>query len=407
MGTGDGVESMTIEKALAEIVWYPRTGETETLALVDCPGRVLAHDVVALGPVPAHASSAMDGYAFRHADAGGRLPVHGRVAAGHPLGEPLAQGCAVRIFTGGMMPEGADTVAMQEDCLAEGDFVQLPDGLAAGANCRQAGDDITAGTRVLTAGTRLRPQDIGLAASVDQAALEVHRRPKVGLLTTGDELRAPGDALPPGCVRDSNRHTIGAALRLLGATVTDYGIVADDRDLIRTVLSRAAAENDLVLSTGGVSVGDEDHVKPAIEEIGRLRFWRLPIKPGRPVAVGDIGGTPFVGLPGNPVSALVSFWLIGRPLLLHLMGVTDLHVPGFLVNAKFEHRRSPGRREFLRGRLESDEKGTVHALVYRSASSGMLASLTWSDGLVEISEEHGDVHDGDRVRFVPYAALLS
>ncbi|MFD0441157.1 molybdopterin molybdotransferase MoeA [Streptomyces chartreusis] len=411
------VESLTLETAIAQISTLARPEGAEALPLARCPGRVLAETVVADEPVPAHASSAMDGFAFRHEDfrsgssaagrPGRRLPIQGRVAAGHPLDEDLWLGHAVRIFTGGMMPAGADTVAKQEDCVSDGFFVELPPGIDAGANCRGAGDDMTPGTRVLLPGVRLRPQDIGVAAAVGRDSLSVHRRLRVGLATTGDELRAPGEVLPPGCVRDSNRHTIGAALRSLGAEVTDYGILRDDRALIRTTLDKAAGENDLVLSTGGVSVGDEDHVRPAVQDIGSLAFWRLPIKPGRPVAVGDIAGTPFVGLPGNPVSVLIAFWLIGRPLLLHLAGATDLSVARFPARADFDHRHGPGRREFLRGRFRLDETGSARVAAYRSSSSGMLTSLTWSDGLVEIHEGTGDVHAGDLVSFIPYSELLS
>ena len=408
MGTSGVIESITIEQAEATIGGYPRAEGRETLVLVDCLGRVLAEDLVAVDPVPAHASSAMDGFAFRHQDlsSDNHMPIQGQVAAGHPLDQSLRAGHAVRIFTGGMMPVGADTVAMQEDCLVHGSFVDLPEDVAAGANCRPAGDDIRRGTSVLVAGTRLRPQDIGVAASVGRDRLTVHRRLKVGLATTGDELRAPGEPLPAGCVRDSNRHTISALVRSMGAEVTDYGIIRDDREWIRTTLQRAAGENDLVLSTGGVSVGDEDHVRPAVQEVGHLAFWRLPIKPGRPVAVGDVRGTPFVGLPGNPVSSMVAFWLIARPLLLHLSGATQLGVDRFPVLASFEHRHSPGRREFLRARLHVDAAGDTCASVYRSSSSGMLSSMTWSDGLVEIVESDGDVHVGDRVRFVPYSSLM-
>jgi molybdopterin molybdotransferase len=409
----DRAESITVEEAVTAIAGYPSPGGRETLPLADCLGRVLADDIVAAEPVPAHASSAMDGYAYRHADLAhgatsiSRLPIQGRVAAGHPLDEQLRDGYAVRIFTGGVIPAGADTVAMQEHCTTDGSYVELPMSTQVGANIRLAGDDIASGTRVLTAGARLRPQDIGLAASVGLAALRIHRRVKVGLATTGDELRAPGEPLPAGCVRDSNRHTIGALLRGLGAEVTDYGNLRDDRDHISDTLARAAAANDLVVTTGGVSVGDEDHVRPAVEAIGKLAFWRLPIKPGRPIAVGDIGGTPFVGLPGNPVSVMVAFFVIGRPLVLHLSGATELGARRFPVIADFEHRRAPGRREFLRGRLLLDQSGTAMVSVYRSNGSGMLSSLTWSDGLVDIPEQQGDVRPGDRVQFIPYSELMS
>ncbi len=402
-------QSLTVEAAIAALIEFPRAQGTETLPLIECEGRVLAESIVAAEPVPAHANSAMDGYAFRHADlqASHRLPLQGRVAAGHPLGEELLPGHAVRIFTGGMVPDGADTVAMQEVCHADDDSVELPTDIERGTNVRPIGDDITAGTQVLEAGTRLRPQEIGLAASVNRASLDVHRRIKVAIATTGDELRSPGEDLPPGFIRDSNRHTLGAALRALGADVTDYGVLRDDEELIRTTLAAAAADHDLVFSTGGVSVGDEDHVKPAVEAIGTLAFWRLPIKPGRPVAVGDIQGTPFVGLPGNPVSVMIAFWLIGRPLLLHLAGATPRELARFPAVADFDHARPPGRREFLRGRLRLDESGQARATVYKASGSGMLSSLTWADGLVEVHEDTGDVNVGDAVRFIPFSELLS
>lgn len=416
MTTSGVIEPVTVEEAVAVLSRYARAGGTETLPLADCLSRILAADVTAPCAVPAYASSAMDGYAFRYRDlhpdgypagwSNNTLPVQGRVAAGHPLGEELRAGHAVRIFTGGMLPAGADTVAMQEHCTAGGPFVELPPGLPAGANCRAAGDDIAEGARVLAAGTRLRPQDIGVAASTGRDSLPVHRRVRVAVAATGDELRPPGEPLPPGCVRDSNRHTISALVRLLGAEVSDYGVIRDDRDLIVATLAAAAAANDLVITTGGVSAGDEDHVRPAVQEAGSLAFWQLPVKPGRPVAVGDVTGTPFVGLPGNPVSAMTAFWLIGRPLLLHLSGATELGFARFPVTADFAHRHRPGRREFLRGRLITGEARRPRVSAYRSASSGMLSSLTWSDGLVEILEDDGDVRPGDIVRFTPYSLLM-
>jgi molybdopterin molybdotransferase len=405
----DGQPRVSIEQAVELLRRYPRPGGLDTVELTAALGRFLAEDVVAGQPVPAHASSAMDGYAFRHADlvSGTPMPLAGRVPAGHPLDAALPPGHAVRIFTGGMMPEGADTVAMQEDCTTDEACVRLPAAIAPGAHCRDAGDDIAAGTTVLTSGTRLRPQDLGIAASADRATLPVHRLLRVGLLATGDELRPPGMPLPPGCVRDTNRHTIGAAARALGARVNDYGVAPDDLDTISDMLATAAAENDLVISTGGVSVGDEDHVKPAVEKIGHLDFWRLAVKPGAPIAVGEVAATPFVGLPGNPVSSLVSFWLIGRPLLLHLMGATELEVVRYPAIADFEHHHRPGRREFLRARTCPRPDGTLSVATFHSTGSGMLSSLSWSDGLVEILEDQGDVHRGDTVRFVPYTALLS
>jgi molybdopterin molybdotransferase len=264
---------------------------------------------------------------------------------------------------------------------------------------------VAEGSTVLTLGARLRPQDIGLATSVGREMLTVRRRVNVGVIATGDELRAPGQPLPPGCIYDTNRYTVSAALEALGARVTMYPSAIDTSGAIRAAFLQAAEDNDLVISTGGVSTGDEDYVKSVVEDVGSLDFWRLPIKPGRPIAVGEVRGTPFVGLPGNPVSALVTFWLIGRPLVLQLMGASASDPVRFPVIAEFEHERQPGRRELLRARLEYGTDGRLGAQTHHSTSSGVLSSLTWSDGLVEIPEDSGDVRVGDVVSFIPYHGL--
>jgi molybdopterin molybdotransferase len=400
------LSSMTISDALARIRARGPVDGAEQLDLAASLGRVLAEDIVAERPVPAHDSSAMDGYAFRFSDLTPerRMPIQGRVAAGHPLGEPLLPGFAVRIFTGGVMPAGADTVALQEDCDVHGGSVVLP-ALKRGANRRPAGEDMAAGAVVLSRGTRIRPPDIGVATAVGRTALTVHRQVSVGVVSTGDELRPPGRPLPPGCIHDTNRRTVTASLRALGARVTDYGIVPDRREHIRDAIANAALENDLVISTGGVSVGDEDHVRAAVEGVGTLEFWRLPLKPGRPIAVGAFGDVPFVGLPGNPAAAMVGFWLVGRPFVLRLMGLAEVDFPRFPVPADFRHARTPGRREFLRCRLVTDSAGTARAQVYPKAGSGMVRSLSWADGLVEILEDSGDVEVGDIVRYIPYSVL--
>jgi molybdopterin molybdotransferase len=230
---------------------------------------------------------------------------------------------------------------------------------------------------------------------------------RVAVLATGDELRAPGEPLPPGCIYDSNRHAIAAALRGLGADVTEFGLVPDRLEVIRDTLAAAATDHDLVISSGGVSAGEEDHVRPAVLEIGTLDFWKLALKPGKPVAVGEVAGTPFIGLPGNPVSAMITFWLIARPLLLRLMGAIELTPPRIPVIADFHQRHAPGRREYLRARMRRDCDGTLHAENYPSTSSGMMSSLVWSSGLVEIDENKGDVEVGDVVDFLSYDALLS
>lgn len=401
------VRSLGIDDALARLRRHVPVQDVEQVPLLEALRRVLAEDVLAPCPVPAHDSSAMDGYALRFDDLDGNrvLPVRGRVAAGHPMDGPLEPGTAARIFTGGAMPAGADTVAMQEHCTFLDGYVTVPPGLQAGENRRLAGEDVALGSTALARGVRLRPQDIGMATSVGREAVTVRRRVRVGVIATGDELRAPGEPLPPGCIYDSNRPTVAAALAALGAHVTTYPSVVDTPAAITSALIGAAAENDLVISTGGVSSGEEDHVKAVVEEVGSLDFWKLPLKPGRPIAVGEVAGTPFVGLPGNPVSAMITFWLIGRPLVLHLMGVSDTDPMRFGVVAAFHHRRRPGRRELLRAQLRPAADGTLCAKTHHSSSSAMLSSLTWSDGLVEIPEETGDVCVGDVVRFIPYQSL--
>lgn len=396
-----------IEDALARIRTHPPVADLEQIPVPGALRRILAEDVVASFPVPAHDSSAMDGYAFRFTDltSDRTLRIEGRVAAGHPLDRPLVPGTAARIFTGGAMPDAADTVAMQEHCLVADGSVTVPAGLRLGDNRRHAGEDVAEGAIVLRRGTRLRPQDMGLATSVGRETLTVRRRVNVGVIATGDELRSPGQPLPLGCVFDTNRYTVSAALEALGVRVTMYPSVVDTKAAIKAALLRAAADNDLVISTGGVSSGDEDHVKSVVEDIGSLDFWRLPLKPGRPIAVGDVRGTPFVGLPGNPVSAMVTFWLIGRPFVLQVMGASTGDPVRFPVVAAFRHDHRSGRREFLRARLQRDAAGRLSAQTHHSTSSGVLSSLTWSDGLVEIPESFGNVRPGDVVSFIPYHGL--
>ncbi|MGD9527363.1 molybdopterin molybdotransferase MoeA [Pseudonocardia sp.] len=400
-------EGLSLDEAVARIRRRPVVGDVERVPVGDALHRVLAADVVSPLPVPAHDSAAMDGYAFRHADlADGRvLPVRGRVAAGHPDVAELDPGTAVRIFTGGMLPAGADTVAMQEHCTVTDRLVTVPADLVRGANVRRAGNDVRPGTTVLVEGTRMRPQDVGIAAAVGRAELLVRRRVRVGVVATGDELRAPGEPLPPGCIHDSNRHTIGAALRALGAVVVDAGVVGDRRSAVRDALVAVARSADLVVTTGGVSAGDEDHVRAALQDVGTLDFWKLPLKPGRPVAVGAVGGVPVVGLPGNPVSAMVTFWLVARPFVLHLMGAAPTEPTRFGVVAAFTHRHRRGRRELVPARLRAGASGDLLAERFRAVDSGMLSALTWSDGFVEIPEDAGDVSPGDTVSYLPYDGL--
>ncbi|HTO80984.1 MAG TPA: gephyrin-like molybdotransferase Glp [Methylomirabilota bacterium] len=391
--------------------------ESERLPLARCVGRILAAPVTAAIDVPPHDNSAVDGYAvyFEDLQAEGetRLPVSGRATAGHPLGRPAGRRAAVRIFTGAVMPAGEngapgpDTVMMQEDCRLDGGDVVIRPGIKRGANRRRAGEDVRTGREILAAGARLRPQDVGLAASVGCTDLLLYRPLRVAVFSTGDELLEPGAAPALGKVYDSNRYTLRALVEQLGASVSDLGILADRGDAIRTALAEAAAAHDLLIASGGVSAGEEDHVKAAVEARGRLHFWRLAIKPGRPIAFGqvDAGGrpVPFIGLPGNPVAAMVTFLRIARPMILRLMGAKDLAPTLFPVRADFDHRKKRDRREWVRARLVPDGAGGLLARKFPRDGAGILSSLVEADGLVELPEGLTQLSAGSMVDFLPFS----
>lgn len=384
-------------------------------ALDAAVGRVLAADVVAGMNVPPHDNSAVDGYAVRHADlavdADTILPVVGRVAAGHAPPEAVGA-VAVCIFTGAPMPPGFDTVMMQEDAVPDGDRVILRSGLKKGANRRLAGEDVQAGSVVLPAGRRLRPQDVGLAASIGLTRLPVRVGLRVALLSTGDEVTEPGWPLPPAGIYDSNRYTVAALLRGMGCTVTDLGILPDRLDRIAAALSGAADGHDLIVTTGGMSTGEEDHVKAAVEAAGNLHFWRLAIKPGRPVALGQLrrpsgaGTVPLVGLPGNPVATMVTFLMVVRPLIERLMGWDAPEPPRFPVRAAFDYKKKRDRREYVRVTLRTAEDGALDAVRFPRDGAGVLSSMADADGLVELGEDLTRVTPGDTVRYLPLGLLL-
>ncbi|MGL4962204.1 MAG: molybdopterin molybdotransferase MoeA [Inquilinus sp.] len=407
-----GDRLLSVEEAVAEFrSRLAGVADMETVPLAVAEDRFLAEDLVADRSVPPHANAAVDGYAVHFDDlspgAPSTLPVTGRAAAGHPFAGPVLRGTAIRIFTGAPLPAGPDTVVMQEDCMVAGDRVILPPGLRRGAHVRQAGDDIRAGDTVLTAGRRLGPAEIGLAASLGRAALPVRRTLRVAVLSTGDELRDPGRPVAEGQIYDANRYLLTALLRQLGCDVADRGIVPDRADAMQSALAAAAAETDAIVTSGGVSVGDEDHVKAALEAAGgRLHHWRLAIKPGKPVALGQLGDAAFLGLPGNPVAAMVTFLLVARPLLLHLAGAEPLPLRRFPVAAGFAHGKKPGRREFLRAVLETDPSGALVASRHGREGAGMLSSLAGAEGLVELPEDVTAVAPGDPVAYIPLSALI-
>jgi molybdopterin molybdotransferase len=382
----------------------------ESVKLVQAVGRCLAEDLVSPRDVPAFDNTAVDGYAFAHADgmreAGVRLAlVPGRAAAGHPFMGTLPSGTALRVLTGAVMPAGADTVALQEAVEVTGDAVVVPAGLKRGANRRLAGEDVRAGQAVLQAGTRLRPQEVGLAAELGRDRLQVFERLKVAVLSTGDELVEPGSALPPGGVFDANRYILASLLAALPVQVTDLGIVRDEPLAIRATLEAAAAQHHVILTTGGASRGDEDHVVRSVAELGRLDFWQIAMKPGRPLAFGRLGEAVFVGLPGNPVATMVCFLLFARPVLLRLAGAAWPRPVAVPVPAGFALKKQAGRSEYLRATLACDDEGRLTARRIVREGSGILTSMVEAQGLIELGEDIERVKPGEPVRFLSFAEL--
>lgn len=404
-----GGKLLAVEQAAAMIAErVPPLAAVEQVGLRAALGRVLAEDLRAPVALPPFFNSAVDGYAFRHADLAAegetRLRVAGRLQAG-ATGDAVAPGTAIRIFTGAPMPGGADTVMMQEDAREEDGAVILPPGLKRGANCRPAGEDVALGEAALPAGRRLAPPDLGLAAALGCASLAVRKLVRVGVFSTGDELAEPGAALGPAQTYDSNRFTLMALLAGLPAEAHDLGILPDDRAATARALEDAAASHDLLLTSGGVSTGEADHVKAAIEAGGRLVFWRLAVKPGRPAAMGVVNGIPVVGLPGNPVAAVVTFLHLARPLVLQLAGAAAEVLPRFCATADFSYRKKAGRREYVRVALAFGGALPV-ARKYPREGAGLLTSLTQSDAFAELPEDVTAVAPGDQVQVLPFRAVF-
>ncbi|WP_154668111.1 molybdopterin molybdotransferase MoeA [Pseudoduganella violaceinigra] len=378
--------------------------EVEDIPTLEANGRVLARAVVSDMNVPGHDNTQMDGYAVRAADcASGEatLTVTQRIPAGH-VGQPLLPGCAARIFTGAMIPEGADAVVMQEQCEAGDGLVTVRHVPKAGEWIRRTGEDIGVGSVILAAGTRLRSQELGLAASIGMAQLTVRRKLRVAVFFTGDELAMPGEPLAPGAIYNSNRFTLRALLENLGCEVRDFGIVPDSLDATRSVLRQAADGNDLIITSGGVSVGEEDHIKPAVEAEGKLNMWQIAVKPGKPLAFGEVAQAFFLGLPGNPVSSFVTFLLFVRPFLLRLQGADVPAQPrGMQLRADFNWLKADRRNEFLRVKLNA--QGGLD--LFPNQGSGVLTSTVWGDGLVD-NPPGTPIALGDLVRFIPFSELM-
>ena len=376
--------------------------------LLQALGAVLAESIESQIDVPGCAMSAMDGYAINTADLAAQdtttLPLSQRIAAGS-VAEPLAPGTAARIFTGAQVPSGADAVIMQEQVQQLAGSISFESRPANGDNIRPAGNDIRRGTTILSKGCRLRAQDIGLAASIGLQSLPVFAPLKVGIFFTGDELVEPGEKLAPGKIYDSNRYTLYGLLESMGCEIIDLGLVGDTLDATREAMSVAATQADLVVTTGGVSVGEEDHVRIAIEQLGELRLWRLGIKPGKPLAYGQINDTAFMGLPGNPVSVFATFCLFVSPVIQIMQGRQWRKPIALPVTADFDWPKPDSRREFLRARLATDAGQQTRVQIYPNQDSGVLTSTVWADGFVEIAENQ-TVRAGDSVNYLPFAQFL-
>jgi molybdopterin molybdotransferase len=383
--------------------------ETDEVSLIEADGRVLAKPLVAPIDLPNFDNSAVDGYAVQFASLSKAdetiLPVAGRLAAGQASAAAPVHS-AVRIFTGAPMPENFDTVFMQEDCRELGDGrVALPHGLEQGANCRPRGEDIARGETALAAGRRLGPREIALAAALGVDRLPVRRKLRIAVFSTGDEIVSPGEKLPAAGLYDSNRFALQVLLRRLFCDVSDLGILRDKRGDVGKALASAARDHDAIITSGGVSTGEEDHVRAAMSDAGSLAFWRLAIKPGRPVAMGVVQGKPLVGLPGNPVAVFVTFAYVVRPLLAALSGEILERAHALAVIADFAYRKKKGRREYVRVSLVQDESAGTLARKYPVDGAGVLTSLTATDGLVELPENVTEVERGDRVNFIDYRLL--
>ena len=376
--------------------------QTEKLSLAEAQGRILAEELLSTINVPPADNSAMDGYAVHSADLKNSdeklLPISQRIPAG-VMGTELQAGTAARIFTGAPIPPGSDAVVMQEVCKQEGESVKITGPVPAGKNIRKAGEDIRSGDYILKVGTKLKPQDLGLAASVGIGEVTVYKRLRVGVFFTGDELREPGETLKPGQIYNSNRHTMCGLLEKLNCEVIDLGTVEDTLEATKSAMLKAAQESDLVMTSGGVSVGEEDYIRIALEELGQIDMWRIDIKPGKPLAFGKVSNTPFLGMPGNPVAVFATFCIFARPFILKQQGATETQANSFMVPAAFGWPKAGKRHEYVRARLE---KGVIELFPHQG--SGVLTSTSWANGLA-IIPSNTTIKFGETVEFIPFSEL--
>jgi len=411
-GCGDDTPQAALlpfEEAIAKLLEHAVVvDEYEEVALTEALHRTLAENLVSPIDVPPADNSAMDGYAIRTQDVqhgkATQLPVAQRIAAG-ASGNELAAGSAARIFTGAPVPAGCDAVIMQEQVQLSGDTISFDAPIAHGQNIRLAGEDIAVGSEVLVKGTRLRAQELGLIASIGIPAVKVMRKIRVGIFFTGDELVEPGQPLSAGKIYDSNRYTLNGLLNTMGCEIVDLGIVGDTLEETRNAILRASEDADLVITSGGVSVGEEDHVRIALEQLGELHMWRLKIKPGKPLAFGKVNNTAFIGLPGNPVSAFATFCLFVSPFIKQLQGRDKVLPDKIQTMAAFDWSKADKRREFSRARLQRDDQQQLITSIYHHQGSGVLMSTSWADGFV-IIPENTPVSRGDKVDYLSFVDML-
>lgn len=399
---------MPVDEAIRHLLdQAPPPPPVQRVGLDQALARVLAADIVCPMNLPAWDNSAMDGYALRAADLpvdGGYLALAGRIAAGDGPGEPLQAGQVVRIFTGAPLPPGADTVVPQESCQVDGERVWLPS-VNSGDHVRKEGEELRRGDRLLEAGTRLRAQELGLLAGAGVPQVDVYRPLQVGLLSSGNELRQPGEPLAPGQIYNSNRHSLAALLRGWGVEVHDFGVMPDQLSASRQALRLAAAECDVLITSGGVSVGEEDHLKQAIEALGSIDLWRLAIQPGKPLAFGDVAGKPWIGLPGNPSAALITALIVVRPFLFRAQGMDKVLPVPLQLPAGFDWLKRNRRRQYLRARLVADANGHLCVELHPQQSSAMLTAACWADGLAVVECE-AQLHKHDKVLYLPFSDLM-